>query len=278
MTRILLAVAGVIGVLAIGPVRADVVLSDDFSDGSRANQNLPDSAQWAAMRATADAYVSTDGTLVGTNNTTGTGFLAYLGQTALTLSIGESLQVSFDYQFGATNHSDAAFRVNLFNSGGSRTTNDNTGFNQAAFNGWRGYGFSGQFGTNATLRYRVSERTGAANNLLTASSFTINNSAVQTNGSQFSTWYTARLTLDYLDANTMLYTANLAGQNLVGTDTVSLVTSFDALVISGSANGWMAVDNVEVSIVPEPSAALLLVSGLLAVGLIRRQRESHPHV
>lgn len=264
-------VLGLLALLTVATVRGDIVLSDSFSDGSRVDQNLPDSVRWAAMRATADAYVSSAGTLVGTNNTSGTGFLGYFAQPALTLSVGQTLTLSFSYQFGATNHQDSNFRVNLFNSGGVRTTNDNTGFNNGAFNGWTGYGFGGQFGTNGLLRYRVVERTSTANNLLTGSSYTIANSAVQTNGSQLSTWYTASLTLEYLDASTMRYTANLAGQTLVATDTVNLVTSFDAVAISGGANNWMAIDDVTVTVVPEPSVALLLTSGLLALGLLRRR-------
>lgn len=264
-------VFGVLGVFAMATVQADIVLNDSFSDASRANQSLPDSARWASMRATADAYVSSDGLLVGTNNTSGTGFLSYFAQPQLTLSIGQSVQLSFDYQFAATNHGDGTFRVNLFNSGGVRTTNDNTGFNNAVFNGWTGYGFAGQFGTNGALRYRVVERSIAANNLLSGAAYSIGNSAVQTNGSQVATWYTATLTLDYLSASSMRYTANLAGQTLSATDTVSLVTSFDAVSISGGANGWMAVDNVTVTVVPEPSVALLLTSGLLAFGLLRRR-------
>ena len=257
------------GVLLAGVGSADTVLFDTFSDGSRDNQSLPDSANWIYARTAADGYISTEGTFVGTNNSAGTGFIAPLVSTQI-LSVGQSLQLSFDYQYGSNNFGDMVFRVNLLSSGGVSTTNDNTGFNNAVFNGWRGYGFSGQFGTNGGIRYRVNERATTANNLF--SGYSILNSGIQTNGGSVSTWYNARLTLNYLAVDNMQIIAELGGQTLVATDTAGLVTSFDQVGILASPNSWMAIDNVSVvSVVPEPSVALLLAAGLLVAGMTRRR-------
>jgi len=47
-----------LGLLSQTPIWADTLLNDNFSDGSRSNRSLPNSAQWFAGGLTANTYVT----------------------------------------------------------------------------------------------------------------------------------------------------------------------------------------------------------------------------
>ncbi|OYV04763.1 MAG: hypothetical protein CFE26_15145, partial [Verrucomicrobiales bacterium VVV1] len=75
-----------------------------------------------------------------------------------------------------------------------------------------------------------------------------------------------------LDGASVTTTSTFNGISLSYTDTSGLVTEFDHLALGfGSAwGGTKYIDDVRVTIVPEPSAALLGGLGMLA--LLRRRR------
>ncbi len=84
------------------------------------------------------------------------------------------------------------------------------------------------------------------------------------------TFYTASITLDYTAADSMTVSSSFG--SVTRTDTVTTpITTFDAFsVFADGNNGALTIDDVLVTVVPEPSSILLGVIGSLC--LLRRRR------
>ena len=270
------------------PVCSQVLLNDNFSDGERLTQNLPGSAHWYSgglsgnVSAGSDALVFTGDSGGSTPGSIHGGGLAYFtaAGSPVSLSIGQSMTLSFDYSYGQVDQTDWHFGFGLYNSGGSRVTTDNTSFNNAVFNAYTGYEAAGIFGTDPSGlgRYKIAERNLTANNLLSTTAYTILGSNVkQIGGASAGTTYTASLTLTYADATDMVLSSVIAGQTLVRTNTIGLVKSFDTVgIFAPGTPGTFTFDDVQVAVtsVPEPSALMLVVTGVLAVTGTRLFRRS----
>jgi hypothetical protein len=266
--------------LALAPARSATVVDEQFTDGSRTNQAPPGSLAWYSARETTNAVVAGQQLVLSNmNSALAYGVLGYFTNSgsSLALSPGDKLELTFDYRFALADANDWGFYFGLYNSGGSRYTNDTSSFNNAAYNGWRGYVGAGIFGNSGSARYRVAERTLTANNLVRNSEYTVIGASVaQTGATNPGSVYQARLTLSYLGLTNMMLETSLGGQVLSNRfDTLSVLTNFDAIVIAPTRPlGNFSLDNVSLVLttaIPEPPAlALLGAAPLLLVALRRR--------
>lgn len=275
--------AALLGVALVAPTFAGVVLDEKFADGSRTNPALPNSAAWYSARESTNAVVAGN-QLVLSNMVSALayGVVGYVTNSgsSLVLSPGDKLELTFDYSFALADANDWGFYFGLYNSNGSRATNDSTSFNNAVFNGWRGYAGAGIFGSSGSSRYRIAERTLTANNLVRNSEYTVIGASVAQSGATNPGFvYQARLSLSYLSLTNLMLEASLGGQVLSNRfDTVSVLTNFDAIVISPTRPlGTFALDNVLLAYtpatIPEPATfALLGAMPLLLLGLRPRSR------
>lgn len=279
--------AGILAIFNV-PVRGQVLLNDNFSDGERLTQNPPGSAHWYSgglsnnVSAGSDALVFSGDSGGSTPGSIHGGGLAYFtaAGSPFSLSIGQSMTLSFDYSYGQTDSTDWHFEFGLFNSGGSRTATDNTSFNNSIFNAYTGYVVAGVLGPDPSGpgRYKIAERNSTANNLLTTSSYTILGSNIkQTGGVSAGITYDASLTLYYADATDMILTSVIDGETLTRTVTGGLFTSFDTVgIFAPGTPGTFTFDDVNVSVisVPEPSGLAITSIGLLSLMGIRFFRRS----
>jgi hyaluronate lyase len=135
---------------------ATVLVSDPFTDGSRANTNGGDplglvyymGQSWGALTVTNDDAGIGSGNALLLSPTAGWGrCLAYVGPVTLAAA-GDSVTLSFDYRFlVAPTNINAGLRVGLYNSLGTRqgTDTSDTGFRSDDV----GYGFQSNPGTNS---------------------------------------------------------------------------------------------------------------------------------
>jgi len=271
-----------LGLLAQGSAWADTLINDTFADGSRTGGSLPGSAQWFTGGAAANTYVTNNNALVVSGlsggGSVGQGVVASFMPNGgeLNLQVGESIVLSFNYQYGATNSSDFGFGFGFYNSNGKPLTADGKGFNNALFNGWTGYSAFGVFGVDPSGlgRMHIAQRETTANNLM--SPFTtgvLGPSTHQTDGSTPNTWYSASLTLTYANPTKLLLTATI-GAKTYSTSTTPLTTGFDTVAITDGVPQTQDLEVSNVSVVtipaeapvPEPSTLALGAAGL---GIVR---------
>lgn len=204
----------------------------------------------------------------------------------LTLTTGQTLTYTVDFTITGAAASATGLRFGLFNSGGSRISADNAGLNNATYANYTGY--ASVFGTNNiagnSLTSALWDRTGSNNAVISSSGAFTANASASTNTSSTppltsGTPYTMTLTLTYDSPTSMTVTSLLTGSTLpVGGITRTFVdttpvTSFDTVVLYSTSSMSAALNftNVNVSVVPEPAPASLLLG---AVGLlfIRKSR------
>jgi len=262
-----------------------VLLNDQFttngSISTATTQGLPTSARWYNGGLTADANV-TSGTLVFGNITTSStrGGVAYFtssGNYATLSNPGDYVKLSFSYSYGATDTDSNAFRFGLYSSNGSRLTTDNSGFNNAAVSPWYGYNVGSTFGTVASTRYFIYDRTSGANNLVGVGNAQLGTGIIPSYSSTANTTYSASLTLTKTEAGVSAESV-INGLSLVREDTASPHTNFDTLTIMTSADTVqsLTVSNVllEYYAIPEPRTWALLGLGALILGGMARRRRS----
>ncbi|MCU0794305.1 MAG: hypothetical protein MUF31_00010 [Akkermansiaceae bacterium] len=209
------------------------------------------------------------------NNDTGSIGRSFSSQT---VGVGQTIRLTMDYTQNAATTGDL-IRVGFYDAANSITANEwsTSGSTIAAFSGY--YGFIRDAGTTSQLRREsatdsttatsgptvqttvnaLSNLTGTAVNfnIVQGTAYKIIFEVTRTSSTLVSVNY--RLTsLDGLSTH----------QNINGDTTALLVDSFDTVVIR--ANGPILLDNIEVSVVPEPAIALL--GGLGLLGLLRRRR------
>ena len=250
---------------------SQVLVNDDFSDGERLTQNLPGSLHWYIGGAN-NASVSNGSLLLtadvggSTPNSIHDGTLAYFtaAGSPLTLTVGQSLTLSFAYSYSNFDSGDWNFRFGFFNSGGLRTTTDNSGFNNAIFNGYTGYQATGVLGPDPSGpgRYKIAQRNLTANNLLTTTSYSILGANVkQTAGTNLGQTYSASLTINYANATNMILTSVIAGQTLVRTNLSGLSTNFDTVgIFAPGTPGNFTISNVRIALTPMATSLTLASS------------------
>jgi len=252
----------VLCVLLLLGARADAVLllNDTFSDGERLTQNLPTSARWFTGGATGTVTSSASGlTFTDTSPTKATA-MAYFSPS--TLSIGQSITLSFNYQFQTVANSDNAFMFGLYNSGGSRLTTDGLGFNNALFNNYTGVATSGVFGVDPSGpgRDHIEARFEGGNNLLSIGTYEEGEQYKQSGAATPGTLYAASMqvtrTAEGVTVESKVGNTDIV-QNFSGTN----LAKFDAVgIFSNGSTGSFTVDGVKVELtgLPEPSSFLAL--------------------
>jgi hypothetical protein len=261
-----------------------IILNETWSDGERSTQNLPNSAAWYSSLSTS-TLTATTGSMTQSLSSSAMN-IAYLTNTpdsVFTLAVGDTLELAYSISFaGRVPGAQGYFRAGLYNTVATpRITADEGGALNDAYVGATGY----MLNTNGLesektidLRRRTS---GNDRNLMTStnpystlpgsSTFqaTVDNDLIY-NG-------ILRITATDLTSNTI--EAILTGPDnatvfsFTSTDTSSVYRSFNTVgFASASSNGTsFTLTSVDVILVPEPSAAALIVVGGLGVVFCRKR-------
>lgn len=202
--------------------------------------------------------------------------------TETTLAVGETLRLTFDYRQDAA--SVELLRVGIFNlTGRTATTDDWSGASSPAgsFAGYYGFVRDNDSSNFNALREEADTFTGAQTVGPTAArtgTFTtysdgvtpydINQNGTVTYKVLFditrSATNTVELKFDFMDS-----TGAIKHFDMSATDNTTPYTTFDTIVLRPNA-GTAYFDNVQLSVVPEPSTAL--AGGLMFLGALRRRR------
>lgn len=194
------------------------------------------------------------------------------------VAVGETIRLTMDYTQNAATAGDI-IRVGFYDVANPITANawSTSGSTVAAFSGY--YGFIRDNGTTSQLRRESVTDTTAATNGPTVNTSVNALSNLTGTGTTFNiiqgTSYKIVFELTRTSSTLMSAVYKLTSsdgltthQNITGDTTALLVDSFDTVVIR--PNGAVLLDNIEVSVIPEPSAALLGGFGILT--LLRRRR------
>jgi hypothetical protein len=191
----------------------------------------------------------------------------------LTYSLTPSSNIAFD---GTT--ADRTFRVGFFNSNGEQMMGNTTGSGAAALNDDTGYiaAYRPRSGTIANTN-TLQERT-STNDLLWASSTLTTVSGAPTLVSPGTGDIDGTFTLKLVSTGVEITSVINGGAAQSVIDTSGTITSFDSFSIfaaSGAVNPTLTFDTLTIStaVVPEPSAALLLLGGLATLAFLRKRRQ-----
>lgn len=292
----LLGTAAIWFALSAASTQAAVLLNDTFSDNERNTQSLPGSAEWgfapnggsntnANLSATTGALVFTpQGTAVAQHSTA---YFTPSGSPAV-LADGETITLTFDFTATALGAStENGLRFGLFNSNGTRYA---AGFstatlafsNVAVFQPTTGFFTTANLGATAgTASYGIRRGNASASNTTPfGGSGTIAGASTTAGylGLVAGTSYTASLSITRNSATEAFVSTTINGFTQSATTTATAGTlSFDSVTILGGSaitptGNTFVVDNVNVTVIPEPTAALL--GGLGALSLLRRRRQS----
>lgn len=222
---------------------SQTVVDDTFSDGNRTGQTPPSSVNWFVNTGATISTTTSVGSMTLSNAASRllVGYATASGA-PVTLTTGQSLTLELTFRSDVVPASVTnGFNLALFNSAGTRISGDFSGTSNAAFANYDGYGvktsgLGSTAGSNITLRQRNAgtstapmSTSGDWNTLATASGTTTAAAAnvdyvatftVLNNGSTVSLSYT----LKTADGVTTL-------QSLSGTDSSTLVTSFDTICL-----------------------------------------------
>lgn len=237
---------------------AAVLVNDQFIDGGVSNGTDALDAAWSTLgntTLTVGAFNSTDNTsnalrIDSTATFSGNGG-AFTNATPL--AIGESITLSFDFRITNTpGNNSAGLRFGLSSSSNTYAFTFGTGTTT-------GTGLA-QFGSNTV---------GGTNTIYTTTGtpFAINDALSHT--------FSLTLTRDDSDSLSFLGSVDANTVSAVTSNSISNFTFNNIILGQGNTTNDFNIDNVNVSVIPEPSTALLV--GLAGLGLVafKRSRNSH---
>jgi hypothetical protein len=266
------------------------IVNDDFSSGVRNVQSLPNQMAWYKDNSSGTSLTVSDGAMTQTAGTSAGMSLAHFGTNAtgtipVNLAVGDQLTVAFSFTFDGTSfgtswNSGTALRVGLFDSGGSRISEDGFSGSSSAFSGYDGYMLA--MGSSGTRLY---DRTGTGALLSALGEYTtlLNETdvggALITTGTLYSGTFTvARSDADQLDLIFSL-TGGPGAHTISHSVAADITTSFDTLAfrIGGNVVDSMSFESfhIEYSAIPEPRSSVFLMgcAGLLVVFRCARRSE-----
>lgn len=274
---------------ALPPAHAVTIVNDGFEttthpSGDRTVASGTGAAFYTrALSATQTLAITNDATfgsnvLAFDDSTAGgqsEGIIVPLSSAINLENTGDYLTVSFSFRYtnnGAAGANEANFRFGLFNSQGSAVTGDNqtasandTGYYVQVGSGGAATASTNVFYEETGLTSPILGGTDRANKTASSSGFGINDDAI----------HTASFTLTRTSATVMGLSLSIDGTTITGSDTTTLITSFDEIAF---ANGFgvtgldFMLDNVVLtSSVPEPSIAGLSTLALFCLAFSRRR-------
>ncbi len=210
---------------------AATLVNDSFLDNERSTQLLPTSVQWFGANATTTLDASSGALVVPAVSSSGAlGFFMPSGA-PLTMSAGDSLQLSFTLTTPASGGKvdPNTFLYGLLNSGGTRPTADGI-FNSSIYNNDVGYLASAPLVGAHGARNTIVQRTPGSNNLTLNTNYSVIGTATATPNLPAGGTYAYSLLLELGDTQ-MTLTSNMGGVEVVRVDEADLVTSFDSMFI-----------------------------------------------
>ncbi len=284
MKKLLLTIAACAALTSAG--NATVLVNETFADGNRTNQNPPNSLAWYSSAGTANLTVSGGVMWDNTPNTT-RGGVAYFN--AVTLTIGQTLDLSFDLTAGQSLTGGGyagGFIIGLFDSkgltdniqtadGSQPAANISTGFSSNLYQSSAGSG---------TQYLQLQERTGATGGTLMAAAglAKLNASGPNTNFLTTGETYSYGFSIERTGETEAVITMTISGGDLTDAMTLSFTKTgtdyftFDTIGFSNSSSATtgmqqVGLSNIQLTLIPEPSAAALL-AGALGLLLVARRR------
>lgn len=275
--------------LSFVSLNAQTLLQDAFIDGGRTDGADALDTNWYAITNGTSLSVVSDSTTGpnegGSDNalqldTTAGSFKNIGGAfSGVSLEIGQTLSLSVDIRFSsAPTASDGGVRLGLFTQGGSLISADNTGSSQQNPTVSNDDGYFIRFATDgnhgANSGIYVEDGDGSHNVLLTGGDTTkLSTGTITTPAALGTSSHSVLFEISRSSASAVDLTFSVDGIVVSSvTDTTSLFTTFDHAVLGlGSVTQDVRFDNINVAVIPEPSAfAALGAVALLAFGLKRR--------
>jgi hypothetical protein len=263
-----------------------IYLDDNFNDGDRLNQNLPNSAQWLGAYASLIEVAPGNYALQNAPPSATRQMVAYFAPTDAPVSIapGESLRVAFEVTPTSKEpRSDtwSGIRMGVFHSGDSRLTDD-TNSSVSPVGG--GYGLFTNPRTNRTvMRDRNSDSAVLITSMTTGWSsdwpdVSSPAAADRVPMNQNETYQVELLVSRSLTNDLSFhYTISDGVKSVTGIfglpEGLTPLFSFDTLAIGMHADfGTSYIDNVSVSVIPEPAAFGLFGACAALLVLLRRRK------
>ncbi len=219
------------------------LVDDTFADGNRTGQTPPSSLNWFLNSGSGLTSSATAGSFQF-NNTASRLLVGYFTASGAPVAVPNGQSITLEITF-SSNVTPAAvtngFNLALFNSGGSRVAADFSGTSNAAFASYDGYGvktsgLGSTSGSNVSLRQR---NAGTSTALMSTSGdwATIASASGTTTAAAANVTYVATITITNNGTSAALaYTLKTSDgattlQSLAGTDTGTVVSSFDAVAL-----------------------------------------------
>lgn len=274
--------------LATSAAFAQTLVNDTNPGLNRTNAPTASNAQWFVGNPRNDTTSSETSALSVTTGTGGGSFLGYFTAAAspVALTVGQTLTVSYTFSLSniGTATGATALRLGFFDSAGSRAS-DGYASPDSAFTDYTGY--AALLSTRAsasgiTLRERIT----GSGNFLNATGNPPFSAALTTAASQLfvaGVSYTVTMTAartgeEEVSLGVALSGGAFANYSVTYADITSPTLSFDTVGIGWAPNtlaaeGVVTMENLSVSVIPEPAsyAALFGLAALGCIALRRRQ-------
>jgi len=244
-------------VTSLLPAPAAIIVSDSFDDGDRTNGTDPLDAGWY-KNSNAETLSVADNELSLSSTVTFQGITGTMPST-VTLAAGESIELTFTFRFLTTpGNTASSFRFGLYNDNAETVTAD-TDPRESANSGHNSFGYYANVSTGTSASNAFYREFGGESGILSGND---RSTAVASNSTN--------LGLDDTDSHTasLRITATGTGVSLSGSvDGFSLgpdnanapdgYLTFNQIAFSNNSGDAIALDDIIVTYIPEPSTGLL---------------------